>query len=259
MDIFREILDGLKTQERVMLATIIATSGSTPASAFSRMLVRNKGTVSIGTVGGGCMEADVLEAAKRLYDADRAEILTFHLNEDEFVQGLICGGSVDVFVEPITRDHLTLLEQIQRWQEEGEDCVLATFLANNGAIGIKHAVHGTDGMNRLLDYWKTTIHQSSNPPILLEDELQKCLRRHETRRITTPEGDLILEPIAGTPSLIIFGGGHVSRYVCQAAAMAGFRVTVVDDRREYANAERFPEAAQTIAIDFSASFGELSI
>jgi xanthine dehydrogenase accessory factor len=65
--------------------------------------------------------------------------------------------------------------------------------------------------------------------------------------------------VVGHPGLIIFGGGHVSKYVCRAAATAGFRVTVVDDRKEYANAQRFPEATRTLAAGFSEAFRELTI
>jgi xanthine dehydrogenase accessory factor len=71
--------------------------------------------------------------------------------------------------------------------------------------------------------------------------------------------DLILEPVVGMPAVILFGGGHVSRFVSRSAAMAGFRVTVVDDRRAYANPERFPEAEATIALPFEKSWEQVRI
>ena len=79
MDILEEILSALRTEERVMVATIISTSGSTPASALSKMLVKQGGIASVGTVGGGCMEGDVLLHANRLYQSGKAEILTFQI------------------------------------------------------------------------------------------------------------------------------------------------------------------------------------
>jgi xanthine dehydrogenase accessory factor len=72
-------------------------------------------------------------------------------------------------------------------------------------------------------------------------------------------GELILEPVAGQPQLIIFGGGHVSKSIARAASLAGFRVTVVDDRREYANPARFPEASQTLAVEFYDAFNHLTV
>jgi xanthine dehydrogenase accessory factor len=268
LDIYPEILTSLEAEDRVMLATIISTSGSTPASAFSKMLVKNHGTASVGTVGGGCMEGDVLQAAKRLYQENRAEILTFHLNEDEFVQGLICGGSLDVLIEPITKEQIPLFQRVNSLRDEGEDCVVATVVGNNGTVRDKELVEnriGTDGLlvddSTRRDYWKPFIHQSIHAaiPFDLAEELRMTFHRHETRRIKLSDGELILEPIPGTPNLIIFGGGHVSKFISKAAAIVGFRATIVDERENYANPQRFPEAARTMAVDFSEAFRQLTV
>ena len=103
MDILQEILSALHSEEHVMLATIISTNGSTPASALSKMLVKNGGKSWLGTVGGGCLEGDVLQEAIRLYNSGVAKILTFQLNETNIEQGLICGGSLDVLIEPLLK------------------------------------------------------------------------------------------------------------------------------------------------------------
>src|ERR1041385_605835 len=255
MDIFLEILSALTTEDRVMLATIISTSGSTPASALSKMLVKSGGIVSVGTVGGGCMEGDVLLHANRLYESNKAEILTFHLNEDDIEHGLICGGSLDVLIEPITKEYIPLLENLNTLRNEGEDCVLATHIAHDGKLKSKFLIT-TSGeavskkeSSFIVDI-KNLKPQISNPQPSLQDVIHKVHHRQETQRIKTDQGELILEPISGTPSLIIFGGGHVSKFVSRAASMAGFRVTIVDDREKYSNPKRFPEAAQTLAIDF---------
>lgn len=247
-----------------MLATIISTSGSTPASALSKMLVRQGGVISVGTVGGGCMEGDVLLHANRLYDSGKAEILTFHLNEDDIEHGLICGGSLDVLIEPLTKEHIPLLNELQSLRDEGDDSILATFLRNDGKVAFKVLVdprperlseeegESTASVSQL---------QSQIPHLKsdLPEEVRKTYHRHETRRLKTPDGELILEPMTGSPNLIIFGGGHVSKYVLRMASMAGFRVTIVDDRPKFANPQRFPEAAHTIAIDYMEAFDELTI
>lgn len=215
------------------------------------------------------MEADVLQAAKKLYAENRAAILTFHLNEDEYVQGLICGGSLDVLIEPIDGTMAPLFEQLRKRCEEGEDSVVATLLADDGRIIFKHLVNSEDTtrINGMLDEWSSRagitppLHHSTTPALRvdLSEELRKAFHRHETRRIKVEAGELLLEPIAGTPGLIIFGGGHVSKFIARTAAMAGFRVTVVDDRPEYANAHRFPEAAKTLAVEATQAFNELRI
>ena len=106
MDIYTEILSALETEESIMLATVISTSGSTPASALSKMIVKRGGVLTVGTVGGGCMEGDVVLHANRLYGSGKAEILSFQLNDEDVESGLICGGNLDVLLEPISREHI---------------------------------------------------------------------------------------------------------------------------------------------------------
>jgi xanthine dehydrogenase accessory factor len=84
----------------------------------------------------------------------------------------------------------------------------------------------------------------------ITSQIEKSLRSRETVRMTLGDGVLIIEPVAGIPPLIVFGGGHVAKYVSRAASMAGFSVTIVDDRELYASRERFPEAHRTIVADF---------
>src|SRR6266581_2717476 len=122
MDIVDEILSALKSEDRVMLATIISTTGSTPAAALSKMVVKQNGVISAGTVGGGCMEGEVLLHANRLYDAGKAEIVTFHLNEDDIEHGLICGGSLDILIEPLTKESIPLIQELKSLRDDGEDC-----------------------------------------------------------------------------------------------------------------------------------------
>ncbi|MBI1805512.1 MAG: XdhC family protein [Ignavibacteria bacterium] len=263
MNILEEILNALETEDSVMLATVISTTGSTPAASLSKMLVKRGGLVSVGTVGGGCMEGDVLLHAHRLFDSGKAEILTFHLNEDDIERGLICGGSLDVLIEPLTRESLPLLQELKAHQDEGEDSLLAT-LVKNGAVTEKylvspHSLASEISKNRFVVSALQLKSHIAGLPSNIEEVVQRVHQRHDTERLQTSDGDVILEPVAGSPSLIIFGGGHVSKYISRAAALAGFRVTVVDDRDKFANPTRFPEAVQTLAVDFLEGFNRLSI
>ncbi len=101
MDLFEEIVSLRRQGRRAALATIVHVNGSIPSFESSRMLVRDDGSIA-GTVGGGCVEADVWAAAKEVIRAERARKLTFHLNNDpSYDTGLICGGTLEIFVEPI--------------------------------------------------------------------------------------------------------------------------------------------------------------
>jgi xanthine dehydrogenase accessory factor len=101
MDLFEEIVRMRRAGVRGALATIVHTSGSIPSYESSRMLVREDGTTA-GTIGGGCVEADVWAAAKEVMEKETPRKMVFHLNnEATYDNGLICGGSVEIFVEPI--------------------------------------------------------------------------------------------------------------------------------------------------------------
>ena len=101
MDIFEEIVKMRCAGQRGALATIVHTNGSIPSYESSRMLVREDGSIT-GTIGGGCVEAEVWAAAKEAMQKEAPRKMVFNLNnEASYDNGLICGGTVEVFVEPI--------------------------------------------------------------------------------------------------------------------------------------------------------------
>jgi xanthine dehydrogenase accessory factor len=101
MDLFEEIVRMRRAGQRGALATIVHTNGSIPSYESSRMLVREDGS-SLGTVGGGCVEADVWAAAREVMHNEAPRKIVFHLNnEATYDNGLICGGTVEIFIEPI--------------------------------------------------------------------------------------------------------------------------------------------------------------
>jgi xanthine dehydrogenase accessory factor len=101
MDLFEEIVRLRRTGKRGALATIVHTNGSIPSYESSRMLVREDGSIA-GTIGGGCVEADVWAAAKEVMKLEAPRKMVFNLNhEASYDNGLICGGTLEIFVEPI--------------------------------------------------------------------------------------------------------------------------------------------------------------
>src|SRR5215470_16576367 len=101
MDLFEEIVKMRRTGRRGALATIVHTNGSIPSYESSRMLVREDGSIA-GTIGGGCVEADVWAAARDVMAKEAPRKMVFQLNnEASYDNGLICGGTLEVFVEPI--------------------------------------------------------------------------------------------------------------------------------------------------------------
>jgi len=101
MDLFEEIVKMRRAGQRGALATIVHTNGSIPSYESSRMLVREDGSL-VGTIGGGCVEAEVWAAAKEVMQKEAPRKMVFNLNnEASYDNGLICGGTVEIFVEPI--------------------------------------------------------------------------------------------------------------------------------------------------------------
>jgi xanthine dehydrogenase accessory factor len=101
VDLFEEIVKMRRAGRRGALATIVHTNGSIPSYESSRMLVREDGSIA-GTIGGGCVEAEVWAAAKEVMQKEAPRKMVFNLNnEASYDNGLICGGTLEVFVEPI--------------------------------------------------------------------------------------------------------------------------------------------------------------
>jgi xanthine dehydrogenase accessory factor len=101
VDLFEEIVKMRRAGRRAALATIVHTNGSIPSYESSRMLVREDGSIA-GTIGGGCVEAEVWAAAKEVMQKEAPRKMIFNLNnEASYDNGLICGGTLEVFVEPI--------------------------------------------------------------------------------------------------------------------------------------------------------------
>jgi len=164
VDIYEEIVKLRRDGRRGALATIVNVRGSIPSFETAKMLVRDDGSIA-GTIGGGCVEAEVWQAAREVMESEKPRTLTFNLNNNPtYNSGLVCGGTLEVFVEPVL-------------------------------------------------------------------------------------------PVS---NLYLFGAGHVALNLYKVARLAGFDVTVIDDRESYANRERFPEARDIYAEDFDKTFGQLA-
>lgn len=206
------------------LATVAHTSGSTPVPAGTKMLIGPAGRLE-GSVGGGCVEADVIDAAA----AARARgpvIRTHHLNADLAGDlGLSCGGTVHIVVEPLVPD---------------PSYVHALEAAAGAASGTL-----TTG----LDWSSGPIKRFAAGPVE---------PREPTAALSVDQRTLI-ERLTLAPRVIVFGAGHVGRAVALAAYTAGFRVVVVDDRPEFADAARYPAEVVVRAASVSEALAALPV
>jgi xanthine dehydrogenase accessory factor len=101
VDIYEEIVQLRREGRRGAVATIVNVRGSIPSFRTAKMLVRDDGSI-VGTIGGGCVEADVWQAAREVMESEKPRTLTFDLNQDpKYDTGLVCGGTLEVFIEPV--------------------------------------------------------------------------------------------------------------------------------------------------------------
>ena len=108
MDIYEEIVKLRQEGRRGAVATIVNVRGSIPSFKTAKMLVRDDGSI-VGTIGGGCVEAEIWQAAREVMESEKPRTLTFNLNQDpKYDTGLVCGGTLDIFVEPVLTSSITL-------------------------------------------------------------------------------------------------------------------------------------------------------
>ena len=197
--------------QHAALATVAETRGSTPVPAGEKMLVGPEGRL-VGTVGGGCVEAEVIAAALASQRDGTPRLLTQHLNADLAGDlGLSCGGTVEIFVEPVlaTPSYLAVLDQAA---ETAAGIVRTATVWDGGAVKTFEAGR-----------------RAGEPAASLSAD-----RRTMTELLTAP------------PRVIVFGAGHVGAAIARAAVAAGFRVVVVDDRPEFAAASRFGDGIAVV-------------
>ncbi|HLX11771.1 MAG TPA: XdhC family protein [Bacteroidota bacterium] len=234
----------MKSDSEAVVATIVSASGSTPAPGQSKMLIRTrKEYATIGTVGGGCLDVDVIESVREATPAT-ARVATYTLNDDDGDTGLTCGGTVHVLVEAIDSSMTPIYEEICRRKTNGRSSYLMTKLAGAQSKSLFDE-HG--GFLR-------------GSPVS-EAEMKKVteLTSGEGRESSHMTEEFALEYIEPRVRVIIFGGGHVGKVTSRCGALAGFSITIVDDRAAYANRERFPEADEIHCKHFDDAIPALTI
>ena len=271
-DVFDEILRLKQEGQRGALCTVISSKGSLPMSGKAKMLVGEDGTM-VGTVGGGCLEADVWAEAQRVVKRDISKVASFILTEQHAGEsGLNCGGKVDIFIEPVVPDRMTaVFEEIARIRAEGEKGAIATVISSRIPAAMKEksklvlradgTILGGIGEGGFIE---DCVRQKAEE-VMREDYLtvlQFEISEDEGHRWGLEPGDTLdvfVEPIIAIPTLYLFGGGHVSLQIAKIAKMVGFKIVVIDDRPAFANKERFPMADEARVEDLYTVFERLKI
>lgn len=254
-DIAQVVYEHLAKGEPVVLVKIIHQRGSTPRGAGTQMVVTRDGS-HVGTIGGGLMEGTMIAKSLELIDEGSACIVAFDLTQDDVAaMDMICGGDVEVLLDPIapTQDNVALADRWCQMQRETQSGGFVTVMQRIGdrIEQIDHGVMAMDG----------TVY--GHLPVATDrliDVLKQTLATGAMIAVTEADHDILLEPVEIPPTAIIIGAGHVAQPTAHLAAAVGFRVIVRDDREIFAKAERFPDADQVVVLDdFETVFDGLAV
>lgn len=259
-DIYAAIVKALEKKEKVALATLISRVGSAPRAVGAKYLIRGDGT-SVGSIGGGCVEAEVWQEAQKVMEIKEGKILHFDLTSEQLAEGgLICGGNINIFLEPLREEFLAIYREAAKIKQRGGSAILASL------ISLEDAFPRGEGSKVLL---KASGEKLGSLPGGLElentivSEGEKSLKERKPKVfVSRHDGiktEVLLEPILSEPTVYLFGGGHVSEQVSPLAKRVHFKVVVIDDREMFANRERFPEADEVIVSEFEKCFDGLNI
>ncbi len=207
------------------LATVVGVRGSTYRGLAARQLVAADGT-SVGTVSGGCLDADLRQVAERVMAEGVAERIEFDLTADDeaiWGWGIGCNGATELLVEPST-SAVALVAMIA---SAGGDtyCLVHPLDDPSGRRIVRTSDGGDDAV-----------------AVAAVDALEGG--RHRVQDVAGRR--YLFEVVGAPPRLVVFGAGHDAAPVVAQAAMLGFRTVVVDDRRQFLTTERFPQAHEMI-------------
>jgi xanthine dehydrogenase accessory factor len=271
-DIYSEIIKALEKGEKLALATLITRVGSAPRGVGAKYLVKEDGT-SVGSIGGGCVEAEVWQGAREVMKKQEGGVLGFSLTAEELAKGgLICGGNIDIFVEPLKEEFIPIYREVMKIKQKGGAAVLATLISTDGVFPkgerskallkifgekVGSLLDRKELEQRILDESATLLKEKKPKVIVLSSE-EGDARRGEPGR-SWKKMEVLLEPILCEPTVYIFGAGHISQQLSPLAKRVHFKVVVIDDREMFANRERFPEADEVIVSKFEECFDRFAI
>ncbi len=250
-ELLTELTAALDQRRACVYCAVIETRGSTPQKAGAAMLVFPDGSQR-GTLGGGCVEAEVKQRALRVLagGGDRPEVLTFCLDDNYgWDDGLICGGRMSILADPLVSaragEYYRALRQLV---EDGRGCTQAIALAPT--LGL------TPGDRFLFDATGRFVAQSAEttPPAEVQQSLVPLIERPMSWSV---HGIAYL-PVLPRITLLIVGGGHVGQAVARLAAEVDFDVWVMDDRSSYVSAERFPTAQRLLVGEIGPTLRDLA-
>lgn len=231
--LIQQICTSLADGQDLVLVTISSQSGSTPRLAGAKMIILRDGRIS-GTIGGGLVEAKAMEAAATCFATGRSLRRAFDLdNGDAATTDMICGGRLELFLEYIGADESNrrVFADLLLAVQSGRKVLLVSQLADGDASSLRFVVDHRGAASR-----------DAIPESLLAAVKQIRSSTQASTLIELQGQSYLLSSFAVAGTVYLLGAGHVAACTAEAAARVGFQVVVMDDRSEFANRDRFPQA-----------------
>ena len=239
--IYVRISELLKKKRRFALAVVLEAKGSAPQGAGASALFTSKKLIA-GTVGGGVIEADVQKKASFALRTAVPLVAGYSLKGKAVGESGICGGEVRVLIDPCPEKHKNVFDELARSFEAGRPGVLATMVTpgSGGRIALKRdwiaAKARSPLENEIVDSFS--------------DGVPRLAKLRVGRDSGAAEEELLfIEPVFPPSRLVIVGAGHIGRAVSHFGRLLDFEVTVIDDRRQFANRKNIPDADRVIRAD----------
>ncbi|PKN05758.1 MAG: dehydrogenase [Deltaproteobacteria bacterium HGW-Deltaproteobacteria-9] len=256
LQLYRYIRECLAHKESIALATVIARSGSGPREAGASIILTATGR-TLGTVGGGLLEASTLEMAAAAIRNHRPACRTFSLTDNEVsAGGMICGGHVEILVDYLDADnplYRDIFEVLLQHEKTGNSCWLIRSIRTDEKTGMLETGMG------LMDEAGYQSGSFSSTGVDINNLLTQC-RKKEPTLIALENTRYFVQQIDVPETVFICGAGHIGQELAAICTFAGFRTVVIDDRREFANEQRFPAADEIIVVNsFAECFSSLPV
>lgn len=240
LDLLDKLLSALDQGRAVAVCRLVETRGSTPQKPGAAMLVFADGSQA-GTLGGGCVEAEVKRQAIATLHDGTAQVVKFQLDSDYgWDDGLICGGRMHVLIEPLnTSDDAAYYRAMSQCAECSQGMV--------EAIVFDRELSGLDApANYLFDAEGQLVAFANRAALSAPEQVREQLPDLADRPRPSASRGIAYLPSSPRCRLVIVGGGHVGQAVAAWASELDFDVWVVDDRAEYVTSERFPQAKRRL-------------
>lgn len=237
----------LRDGRRVVGATLVERIGSAPLDPGAQMLVDEDSNIE-GSVTGGCVEAALVEEAQRIFADPSAspEVHTYGVSDEEAAGvGLMCGGTVRVFVHEQTDGQLAALDAVAASRDAGRPVALATLLEGERA-GTKMAItrEGTAGGLGVTDLLDRSVERDALGQ--LDEGLSRIRRYGEGGEVMGSELPVYIQAFSTQPRMVIFGAIDFSAEMAKVASEIGYAVTICDAREPFVASPRFSRAAEVV-------------